>query len=127
MKAHHPPFFHVRRRSLDRSAPVAHAVIARENERWTHVIGTLTRNRWRRTAFESISGNVEIAPDDWTLLDPSGEPLARLYKVFGGPQDGRWYWTVRSGGCIPQRPARLAWDTGRQRRASNAWSKEPMR
>ena len=26
--------------------------------------------------------------------DPSGEPLARLYKVMGGPQDGRWYWTV---------------------------------
>ena len=54
----------------------------------------MTSNSWRRTAFESISGNVEIAPDDWTLLDPSGEPLARLYKVFGGPQDGRWYWTV---------------------------------
>ena len=54
----------------------------------------MTRNSWRRTAFESISGDVEIAPDDWTLLDPSGEPLARLYKVMGGPQDGRWYWTV---------------------------------
>ena len=54
----------------------------------------MTRNSWRRTAFTSISGDVEIAPDDWTLLDPSGEPLARLYKVFGGPQDGRWYWTV---------------------------------
>jgi hypothetical protein len=54
----------------------------------------MTRNSWRRTAFTSINGNVEIAPDDWTLLDPSGEPLARLYKVFGGPQDGQWYWTV---------------------------------
>ena len=54
----------------------------------------MTRNSWRRTAFASISGDVEIAPDDWTLLDPSGEPLARLYKVMGGPQDGRWYWTV---------------------------------
>ena len=49
----------------------------------------MTRNNWRRTDH-----NGEIAPDDWTLLDPSGEPLARLYKVFGGPQDGRWYWTV---------------------------------
>lgn len=49
----------------------------------------MTRNKWRRTDL-----NGEIAPDDWTLLDPSGEPLARLYKVFGGPQDGRWYWTV---------------------------------
>jgi hypothetical protein len=54
----------------------------------------MTRNSWRRTAFTSTTGNVEIAPDDWTLLDPSGEPLARLYKVMGGPQDGRWYWTV---------------------------------
>jgi hypothetical protein len=54
----------------------------------------MTSNSWRRTAFESISGDVEIALDDWTLLDPSGEPLARLYKVFGGPQNGQWYWTV---------------------------------
>jgi hypothetical protein len=50
--------------------------------------------KWRRTAFEDTAGNVEIAPDDWTLLDPSGMALARLYKVSGGPQDGRWYWTV---------------------------------
>jgi hypothetical protein len=54
----------------------------------------MTRNNWRRTAFESTSGDVEIVPDDWTLFDPSGVPLARLYKVMGGPQDGRWYWTV---------------------------------
>ncbi len=40
----------------------------------------MTRNTWRRTAFTSINGNVEIAPDDWTLLDPSGKPLARLYN-----------------------------------------------
>ena len=49
----------------------------------------MTRNKWRRTDL-----NGEIAPDDWTLLDPSGETLARLYKVFGGPQNGRWYWSV---------------------------------
>lgn len=53
-----------------------------------------TRNSWRPTAFASISGDVEIAPDDWTLLNPSGEPLARVYKVIGGPQDGQWYWSV---------------------------------
>jgi hypothetical protein len=58
----------------------------------------MTRNSWRRTAFTSINGNVEIAPDDWTLLDPPGEPLARLYKVMGGPQDGQWYWSVGNGG-----------------------------
>jgi len=50
----------------------------------------MTRNSWRRTAFPSSGGDVEIAPDDWTLFDSSGEPLARLYKVMGGPQDGRW-------------------------------------
>jgi hypothetical protein len=54
----------------------------------------MTRNIWRRTAFRSASGDVEVAQDDWTLLRPSGEPLARLYKVTGGPQSGRWYWTV---------------------------------
>ena len=54
----------------------------------------MIRNTWRRTAFASIAGCVEIAPDDWTLLDPSGEPLARLYKVFGGPQHSQWYWSV---------------------------------
>jgi hypothetical protein len=54
----------------------------------------MTRNIWRRTAFRSASGGVEVAQDDWTLLRPSGEPLARLYKVTGGPQSGRWYSTV---------------------------------
>ncbi len=54
----------------------------------------MTRNTWRRTVFTSINGNDEIAPDDWTLLDLSDKPLARLYKVTGGPQDGRWYWSV---------------------------------
>jgi hypothetical protein len=59
----------------------------------------MTRNSWRRTVFESISGDVEIAPDDWTLLNPSGEPLARLCKVFGGPQNGgkRWNWIYGDG------------------------------
>ena len=32
-------------------------------------------NTWRRTPFEDGSGDVEIAPDDWTLLDPSGRPM----------------------------------------------------
>jgi hypothetical protein len=54
----------------------------------------MTRNIWRRTAFTSASGRVEVAQDDWTLLRPSGEPIARLYKVAGGLQGGRWYWTV---------------------------------
>ena len=36
-------------------------------------------------------------------------------------------WDIRSGRCIPQRPAKPAWATGRQRRASSAWSKESTR
>jgi hypothetical protein len=31
----------------------------------------MIRNSWRRTAFASIAGSVEIARDDRTLLDPS--------------------------------------------------------
>jgi hypothetical protein len=42
----------------------------------------MTSNSWRRTAFESISGDVEIAPDDWTLLDLSPE-VAGLVEVEG--------------------------------------------
>jgi hypothetical protein len=38
----------------------------------------MTRDGWRRTSFEDTAGNVEIAPDDWTLLDPSGGVLAGL-------------------------------------------------
>jgi hypothetical protein len=49
----------------------------------------MARNNWRRTSFEDTAGNVEVVPDDWTLLD-----LARLYKVTGGPQGGRWFWAV---------------------------------
>ena len=73
----------------------------------------MTRNKWRRTDL-----NGEIAPDDWILLDPSGEPLARLYKVFGRPQDRRWYWTVlfmpggsvRNGGTGFTATGREAWE-----------------
>ena len=65
----------------------------------------MTRNIWHRTAFKSIKGEVEVAQDDWTLVNPAGEALARLYKVSGGPQDGRWYWTVlfRPDGVIGKR------------------------
>jgi len=84
----------------------------------------MTRNKWRRTDL-----NGEIAPDDWTLLDPSGEPLARLYKVFGGPQDGRWYWTVlfRLDGSVGSGGTGFA-ATGREaREACEARLPETMR
>jgi SAM-dependent methyltransferase len=34
---------------------------------------------------------------------------------------------TRSDGCIRRRPARHAWVTGHQRRASSAWSRKSMR
>ena len=49
--------------------------------------------RWRRTAFERIDRKVEAAPDDWSLVDETG-PIARIYNVVGGPNEGRWFWTV---------------------------------
>ncbi len=26
---------------------------------------------------------------------PNGDAVARIYKVRGGPRDGRWFWAVR--------------------------------
>jgi hypothetical protein len=77
----------------------------------------MTRNVWRRTAFKSASGGVEVAQDDWTLLRPSGEPLARFYKVTGGPQRGRWYWTAlfRPDGSV----GITIWFSWLERRESN--------
>jgi hypothetical protein len=54
----------------------------------------MNRNIWRRTVFTSISGEVEVAQVDWTLLNPAGEPLARLYKVSGGPMVLDSCWTA---------------------------------
>ena len=52
--------------------------------------------KWRRTAFARIDGAVEIAEDDWSLrID--GLSAARIYRVRGGPHDGRWFWAVQIG------------------------------
>jgi hypothetical protein len=89
----------------------------------------MTRSIWRRTAFKSASGGVEVAQDDWTLLRPSGEPLARLYKVAGGPQDGRWYWTVlfRPGGSVGSGGTGFAASGRAAREACEARIPETMR
>jgi len=42
------------------------------------------------------SGDVEILADDWSLAD-GGLSIARIYRVRGGPQDGRWAWFVQVG------------------------------
>jgi hypothetical protein len=44
--------------------------------------------KWRRTAFTRIDGAVDIAEDDWSLRI-GGLPAARIYRVRGGPNDGR--------------------------------------
>jgi hypothetical protein len=34
-------------------------------------------------------------PDDWSLIDERLGPIARIYRINGGPQDGAWFWSVR--------------------------------
>ncbi len=52
--------------------------------------------KWRRTAFTLIDGVVEVLADDWSLL-LGNLPAARIYRVSGGPHDGRWFWAVQIG------------------------------
>jgi hypothetical protein len=52
------------------------------------------KRNWRRTSFRRLDGSVEFSPDDWTLEDPSGQPLARIYRHLYGPRAGRWMWFV---------------------------------
>ena len=52
--------------------------------------------KWRRTAFTRIDGAVDIAEDDW-LLCIDGMSAAHIYRVRGGPHDGRWFWAVQIG------------------------------
>lgn len=52
----------------------------------------MSERRWCRTALTRADG----APveDDWSLVDERLGPIARIYRVVGGPQDGTWFWTV---------------------------------
>jgi len=72
--------------------------------------GNVTRSeplafRWRRTAFARIDGAVESVENDWSLF-VDGLSAARIYSVRGGPNDGRWFWTVQIG------PGRVPFNTG---------------
>jgi len=61
--------------------------------------------KWRRTAFTRIDGAVDIAEDDWSLFT-DGLSAARIYRVRGGPHDGRWFWAVQIG------PGRVPFNSG---------------
>jgi hypothetical protein len=61
----------------------------------------MATNLWQRTAFTQIDGAVETADGDWPLFVDS-LPAARIYRVRGGPHDGRWFWAVQIGaGRVP--------------------------
>jgi hypothetical protein len=75
-----------------------------------------TAFKWRRTAFMRIDGAVDIAEDDWSLL-VDGLTAARIYRLNGGPNDGRWFWAVQIGpGCVPFNSGTGNTDGGRQAR-----------
>jgi len=50
----------------------------------------MTALQWKRT---SLDGRTALE-DDWSLSE-GGLSLARLYRVKGGPQDGKWAWFVQ--------------------------------
>ncbi len=53
----------------------------------------MTGYRWRRTHLTAADGRP--VEDDWCLELPNGDAVARIYKVCGGPRDGRWAWFVQ--------------------------------
>lgn len=50
--------------------------------------------KWRRTSFKRLDGSIDVLDDDWSL-SLGGLSIARIYRVNGGPQDGRWAWFVQ--------------------------------
>ncbi|WP_036282852.1 hypothetical protein [Methylocystis sp. ATCC 49242] len=59
------------------------------------IVPAMQKRNWRRTSFRRLDGTVDVATDDWSLLDDAGRPLARIYLQDGGPQGGRWAWFVQ--------------------------------
>lgn len=59
----------------------------------------MTQRKWRRTALTGANGLP--VPDDWSLVDERLGPVARIYRIRGGPRDGHWFWTVlvNAEGC----------------------------
>ncbi len=74
----------------------------------------MAKHRWRRTALIAAIGPVA---DDYCLYDAAGQPVARIYKVRGGPYDGHWFyalqvdeqgrpWNAGTGYCATGREAK---------------------
>jgi hypothetical protein len=49
--------------------------------------------KWRRTDLRGADGH--HVRDDWCLIDEKLGPIARIYRLTGGPQDGQWFWAVQ--------------------------------
>ncbi len=54
----------------------------------------MAKHRWRRTDLIVASGGP--VEDDYCLLDAAGQPVARIYKVRGGPYDGHWFYALQA-------------------------------
>ncbi len=52
-----------------------------------------TGYKWRRILLTKTDGR--FVRDDWRLELPNGDAVARIYRVRGGPRDGRWFWAVQ--------------------------------
>jgi hypothetical protein len=65
--------------------------------------GAEVKRNWRRTSFKRLDGSIDVAPDDWTLFDDNGRPLARIYHYSFGPNAGRWSGFI----LVARRMARL--------------------
>jgi hypothetical protein len=87
---------------------------------------------WKKLGLErSLGSRIVTYADDLVILCRKGnaeaalqrlrEIMERLKLTVNEEKD------IHLGGCIRREPVRHAWDTGPQRRASNAWSRNSMR
>lgn len=51
--------------------------------------------RWRPWTVPLLGGEQEISPDDWLLYDDEGRQVARISLVVGGPNNGKWRWSLQ--------------------------------
>lgn len=56
--------------------------------------GWETFRLYSANAVQGSDQRLDVSGDDWSLMDDNGQPLARIYRQSGGPQNGRWSWFV---------------------------------